>query len=134
METGVDISALLAQLGVAGILIYLFLKEMFSYLKSKDERKKNGGHSPATNDMFNLLRGIESTVRDLHNWHDAKDEDQVFVWYVRKSLERQIEKLAGAVEKMCSATGKQTQVIEEALDAVLEELTALRKVRGQGDG
>ncbi len=129
-----DTSNLLTQLGVGGILIFLFMKQMFEYLKSRDDKKKNGNRSEATGDIFALLRNIEAQTRDLHNWHDAKDEDQVFVWYVRKSLERQIEKLAGAVEKMSAASEKQTGVVEEALGAILEALETLRKQRGQASG
>lgn len=130
---GVDIGSLLMQLGVGGILIYLFLKEMFGYLKSRDSRKSGNGHSP-TADMFALLRNIESTLRELHKWHDAKDEDQVFVWYVRKSLEKQIEKLAEAVVKMTRAAEKQTTMVEEALAAILDELQEIRKPGGQSGG
>ncbi len=137
MPEGLDIVQLLTQLGLGGLLIYLFLKEMFSYLKSRDEKRRNGSaesRSTSTGDMFKLLRHIEDLTRDLHTWHDAKDEDQVFVWYVRKSLEREISKLGDAVTKMVSATEAQTQVVGEALTAVLEELQELRNPKGQDGG
>lgn len=129
MEGEIDISQLITQLGMAGLLIYLFLKEMFSFLKSREEKRRNNGTS-TTAEMFKLLHNIEDLSRDLHNWHDAKDEDQVFVWYVRKSLERHIEKLANAVEKMSEAAGKQTALIEDALGAILDELKGLRQAGG----
>lgn len=133
------LGSLLTQLGIGGILIYLFLKEMFAYLKSRDSRKSTE-RSP-TADMFAIMRDIKSDVRDLHNWHDAKDEDQVFVWYVRKSLEKQIEKLAEAVMSISRASEKQTEVVEEAVGGMidelrnlLEEVKALRAQGGQSGG
>lgn len=126
----------ITSLGVGGLLVFVVIKELFAFLKSREEKRNgNGGsRSSSTNDMFKLLRHVEDLTRDLHNWHDAKDEDQVFVWYVRKSLERQIEKLGDAVTKMVGATEAQTQVVGEALTAVLEELQELRKPKGQDGG
>jgi len=39
-------------------------------------------------------------VGDLHKWHDQRDEDGVFVWVLRRSLERQISELATAVRNL----------------------------------
>jgi hypothetical protein len=135
------LGALLTQLGVGGILVFLFMKQMFEYLKSRDEKRKNGSHTSATNDMFALLRDVQSEVRDLHKWHDVRDEDQVPVWYVRKSLERQIEKFAGAVEKMSTAAERQVEGIGEAMESLLEEMRgvlqevrSLRAQEGRDDG
>ena len=44
-----------------------------------------------------LLLRIHDRVRDLHVWHDHKDEDGVFSWYVRKSLEDKIGELAKSI-------------------------------------
>ena len=137
MPEGLDIGQLVTQLGLGGFIVYLVIKEVFAYLRSRDEKRRNGNgdsRSTSTGDMFKLLRHIEDLTRDLHSWHDAKDEDQVFVWYVRKSLEREIGKLGDAVTKMVGATEAQTQVVGEALTAVLEELQELRNPKGQDGG
>lgn len=119
----ISVFNLISQLGIGGIIVYLFMKEMFTYLKSRDERKKNGSAGTLIpTDIFSILRDIQAMSRDLHHWHNAKDEDQVFVWYVRKSLERQIEKLATAVDKMGRAAETQTTVFEEAMERIIDEL------------
>lgn len=38
-------------------------------------------------------------LRDLHTWHDQRDEDGVPVWY-GSSLKRSLERLSDAVEKL----------------------------------
>lgn len=120
-------SDILLHLGVGGIFAILIIREVLGFLL-KNRRNGNGGGSSATTaDQFKLLRHIDDQVKDLHSWHDAKDEDQVFVWYVRKSLERQIERLCTAVETMTKATESQSDAFESAMTAVLDELQALRK-------
>lgn len=40
------------------------------------------------------LRKLADNVEELHKWHSKEDEDGVKVWYVRKTLEAAIDKLA----------------------------------------
>jgi len=52
---------------------------------------------------------VAQQVRDLHKWHDVRDDDGVFAWYIRKSLEERITDLAHAIEELAQAvksTGK----------------------------
>lgn len=37
-------------------------------------------------------------TKDLHVWHSKEDDDGVKVWYVRKSLENAVTKLADNIE------------------------------------
>jgi hypothetical protein len=41
-----------------------------------------------------LIQEMTKKVDELHRWHDIVDSDGVKVWYVRKSLEEAIIKLA----------------------------------------
>jgi len=43
---------------------------------------------------------VAQQIRDLHSWHDVRDEDGVPSWYVRKSLEDKIEGLAQAIVEL----------------------------------
>ncbi len=45
-----------------------------------------------------LIRQMARQVNDLHQWHNVKDGDGVFSWYVRRSLETAIIKLAENIE------------------------------------
>ena len=101
---------LVTQLGVGGIFAIIILREVFGFLAKK--RDKNGGSSAQT-DMFTLLRAIEAGTAELVRLHDVKDEDGVPVWYVRKSLERQIERLVMGVASMTKAVDAQTDVLEK---------------------
>jgi hypothetical protein len=42
---------------------------------------------------------VHQQIRDLYVWHSKTDEDGVPVWYVRRSLEDTIVKLAENMEK-----------------------------------
>ena len=101
---------LVTQLGVGGIFAIIILREVFGFLAKK--RDKNGS-STAQTDMFTLLRAIEGGTAELVRLHDVKDEDGVPVWYVRKSLERQIERLVVGVAGMTKAVETQTEVLEK---------------------
>lgn len=79
------------QLGVGGLLVILVLKEVFAFLKNVKE-KRNGGYSPACAKCFEM-------VRDLYDMHNQKDSDGVYIWYVRRSLEDAVNKLAENIAK-----------------------------------
>ncbi len=59
--------------------------------------------------IFAVIAGINgfrmnSRIKDLYDWHNKEGDDGVKVWYVRKSLEE-------AIIKMAEATEKQTELI-----------------------
>ena len=41
---------------------------------------------------------IEKKIDDLHKWHDVQDSEGVKIWYVRRSLEDAITKLAENID------------------------------------
>lgn len=75
----------LTQLGIGGIFAIMVIREVLSFL-----RARNGG-GPSS---------IAKQVDDLWTWHNVRDGDGVPVWYVRRSLEESIAKLADSIEKL----------------------------------
>lgn len=100
METG------LMQLGVGGIFAVLVLRQVFDFLS----RKKNGWGASK----------IARQIDDLHRWHDVRDSEGVPIWYVRKSLDSSIERLADNIEK-------QTETLRLLASEVKESRRASRQ-------
>ena len=44
------------------------------------------------------LQIITRQIDDLHNWHNQHDDEGVKIWYVRRSLEEAVHKLAQNIE------------------------------------
>jgi hypothetical protein len=57
-------------------------------------------------------------VAELHRWHDRDDDEGVKVWYVRKSLEEAVEKLANNI-------AEQTRIFQEMQREQRDVRTAL---------
>ncbi len=76
----------LQTLGVGGIFVILVLREVLGFL-----RRRNGNGLPPCS-------SCAREVHDLWLWHNKEDTEGVKVWYVRKSLEDAIEKLAECIE------------------------------------
>ncbi len=49
---------------------------------------------------------IAKQIDDLHTWHNVSGEDGVKVWYVRKSLEEAIVKLAENISRQTDLMAK----------------------------
>jgi len=123
----------LTQIGVAGIVIFMVLQMVLKFLKEMKDRKERGdvgGAEPKTDtgsfptitsqnvsDIFKGLGDIKALVHDLHMWHDVRDEDHVFAWYVRKSFSDSIIKLNKAVADLAQGVTK----LNEALKNMTEE-------------
>ena len=86
----------LVQLGVGGIFCVLVLRLVFDFLGKKRLSKNGDCLTPA----------IIQQVKDLWDWHNKTDEEGVKVWYVSRSLEKAIERLAESTET-------QTKVLTE---------------------
>ena len=82
------------EVGIAGVIIYIVLREVFGFL-SKNKSKD-------CNDWPQLMK----LVQELHDMHNQRDSDGVYIWYVRRSLEDAINKLAENV-------GHQTDAFKE---------------------
>jgi len=107
---------MLTQLGVGGIFALLIIREVLGFLSKRKDRGNGNGKAAMTetvqSDLFQLLREINEGTRELVRLHDVKDEDGVPVWYVRKSLERQIEQLVTGVAQLTNAIAQQVKALE----------------------
>ena len=52
---------------------------------------------------------VKDKVDDLHDWYNKTDEDGVFNWYVRRSLEDVIKDLGVKIEMQI---GVQTKILQ----------------------
>ena len=46
---------------------------------------------------FIFMRKTMRQIEDLHDWHNVRDADGRFAWYVRQSLENSLDRLADAI-------------------------------------
>ena len=83
-------AALITQLGAGGVFAVILIREFFTMRRES------------------RLDKISKEVEDLHEWHDSRDEDGVFKWYVRASLERSIDRLAENIDE-------QTKLLERLI-------------------
>jgi deoxyribodipyrimidine photolyase-like uncharacterized protein len=88
----------LTQLIMGGGLVVLVIDRAFGALKNRGV------------DVNKVVKQID----ELHAWHNKEDDDGVKVWYVRKSLEDAIEKLASAINKL-SESAQSTHVAQGEL-------------------
>lgn len=56
---------------------------------------------------------LMAMTRQLHKMHDKCDEDGVPVWYVRRSLEQAIGRLADNVDKQTAVFQEQAMIFRE---------------------
>jgi len=69
------------------------------------------------------LQVLNKQIQDLHEWHKKTDDDGVKVWYIRKSLQDSIAKLADSISVLNMAmhdihntSKQQTQILTKLLD------------------
>ena len=89
----------LAEVGVGAIVALLIIKEVLGFLKT---RRSGDGRCP---ECFRL-------VQDLHKMHSVKDQDGVPVWYVRRSMETAIDKLAENIQTQTLILQKLTDKLD----------------------
>jgi len=83
-------STAVMQLGVGGAFAVILIREFFNMRRETKWDK------------------MSKEVEDLHEWHNSRDSDGVFRWYVRSSLERAIEQLAENIDE-------QTKLLERLI-------------------
>lgn len=91
----------LVQLGVGGIFCVMVLRLVFDFLN----KRKNGKNGVC------LTSELVKQIQDLWDWHAKTDEEGVKVWYVRRSLEKAITRLA-------ENTDTQTKVLSELVHEI----------------
>ena len=102
-----------------GVLALLIIKEVLQFVNNFIRRKSTSESTSkiieevkAGRNFCNLEHGtigrlsekfdieislMKDKLNEMHRWHDAKDEDGVFLWYVRKSLSRSMDELTKAI-------------------------------------
>jgi hypothetical protein len=114
--------AKILELGVGVIAAVLIIREVLSFLgKHQYKRNGNGGGNEHTavmkdhvDDMRDDVKNLRDKVDDLHDWHNKKDEDGVFNWYVRRSLEDAIKDLGEKISLQIQIQTKIVQHMERA--------------------
>lgn len=107
----------LQQLGIGGIFAILVLREVFLFLG----RRRGTGTDDA----------MRKQVADLHDWHAREDVDGVKIWYVRKSLDESIEKLATAIDQLVKIHSTEMMVLG-AIERRLERIDSFQPMRNDG--
>lgn len=79
-------------LTAGGVLALLIIREVLGFLKTKNA-------SPPCA-FCKECKLMAKQIQTLYDWHDVSDEDNVKVWYVRKSLERHIGELTQVVRNL----------------------------------
>lgn len=106
----------LVELGVGLIAAIMVIREVLGFLDKKkfhNDGSSLNEHGAVMNEHVNDVRFAVSKVKekvdDLHNWHNKRDEDGVFNWYVRRSLEDVIKDLGAKIEMQ---VGVQTKILQ----------------------
>lgn len=104
----------LMEVGVGGIFAILVIRMVLEFLsKRQSGHKTNGKFTHEDRDM----------LKDLWNWHNHNDADGVKVWYVRRSLEVAVNRLADGIENLERMTVVSTDVLKE----MSQELRDMRR-------
>lgn len=81
------------------IFAWLVIKEILKYVGSKTDRRKQADEENINKEMKIKIDKIYTWTARLYDMHDKTDDDGVPVWYVRRSLEKSIDKLAENIDK-----------------------------------
>jgi len=127
---GVDTNLLL-QVGVGGIFAILLVRIILEWLKPLVEKfTGNGKHqerSIGEQLLLELQRATEEMkpvarqVSDLYDWHNQKNADGVFVWYVPSALTKAIDRLAENINT-------QTEVLRGLVTMVADQCKSTERL------
>lgn len=96
-------TASLLEYGGAGVLLCIVLKLVLDFLIKVLPKKEKPEESLDVNSLLaikeNSYRVLE-LVKKIHEMHDIKDADGVYVWYVKKSVADSIHKLGEAADQL----------------------------------
>ena len=88
-------------------------EKIIDYVKNIDDKNKKVLSEVAKHCQINLDK-----IDDMHVWHNSRDEDGVFLWYVRKSLSRSVDELSKALINQNEAL---RQLLQDNKDLLREE-------------
>ena len=137
METISIDSNTIVQLGVGFAIAYVVLRLVLDFLKPLLEKQFNIGNSVKTEqlclDVQNRLIGareemlsVKKKVDDLYVWHNAKNQDGVFLWYVPTSLEKAIMSLADSI-------ATQTEVLRGVVEFQKDTCKSMERIERRLD-
>ena len=116
-----------------GVLALLIIKEVLQFVNTL-VRSRNT--SSETEKITGIIKSVDQQSQkvlseinkrsaviaekmdDMYKWHNEKDEDGVFLWYVRKSLARSVDELSKALLSQNEAL---RQLLQDNKDLLREE-------------
>jgi len=122
-----------------GILALLIIKEVLNFVIIFTKSKSSSGDTTLVLSTLNrmeenqekMLTSIcdkcvvnSKQISDMHKWHDARDEDGVFLWYIRKSLSNAFDKIGNSIY---SQNDILRQLLQDNKD-ILRENNELRNI------
>ncbi len=84
--------ALLKELGTGAVFLLIVIKLALDFIKGR--KRDDNGNSKEIEKVKMVVYELRDQLNDLHEWHNVRDNDGVPIWYVRRSLEEAINKLA----------------------------------------
>jgi len=102
---------LIAQVGVGGIFAVLVIREVLNFLTKRNGADKDKG-GKLDRVILAALQEMKPKLDELHKWHDQRDQDGVPVWYIRRSLEEAVDKLAESQQMLSDNIRNMTIILE----------------------
>ncbi len=88
--------------GIFCIFAIMLFREVKPLIVRRQKVGEDGDTTIVVKDWYlvtgGLIRDIHTLVKELHVWHDQRDNDGVPLWYVRSSLEGAVKSLTAALE------------------------------------
>jgi len=129
-----DTAEIMGQLPVAAIVIIgliLLLREVGTLLKDQMATKKNGKAPPKLCTEAEW-RTMCDRVHDLWEWHNVKDDDGVYVWYIRKSLSEAIRSLADSATETARINAQMIDSLNQFQAQIGELGKVINKMNKEG--
>lgn len=108
----------LTGIGVGGIFAVLVIREVFTFVKGRQHN-----HGPMNGSLGRIEAKVDtimSKTAQLHQWHAVTDQDGVPVWYVRRSMERAVDRMAEATDRMVTLLERMAAMQEDTHEKLKE--------------
>ncbi len=114
--------------GILGAV--LILREVFTFLKYRGDKEAHREiaqaiekNSELLKENQDLLHKILEIDKKLLTMHSVVDEDGVYRWYVRKSLERVVDQVHTTLLTLVDLVKDNTTVMKSVNDLIRDRLT-----------